>query len=150
MRLKQHAARMKTLAAMRELQRLRTEADAMKAAASLRARETALDEARLARDGDAGAWLEAVSTEALRPEIASLWSQRLLTREAEVRVAARDAKVAERERDRRNADHHAATLRRDTADGLSRAAWNEFARARDDRALQDALDIHASKGRKGR
>jgi len=96
------------------------------------------------------AWQESMSVNGVRPEIAGLWSQVLLRGEAGLRGAKSDVAAAESERDRRSAAYHAATMRRDVVDGLARKARDACARIKDEQVLQDVLDVHATKERRGR
>lgn len=150
MRLKQKAVQMKELAQVRGLQRLRSEAEAARAAAALATRNEALAQAEHERDAGAQAWLEAVSANAVSPEIAGLWSQVLRRREAAVGSAERNADQARRERDRCSEEFCAATMRCEVADDLAREAQGEYARQHEERVLQDALDAHAMRGRRER
>jgi hypothetical protein len=150
MRLERKAAQLKELAMVRGLQRLQAEAAAMRAASMLDERNTQLKAAERQCDADSQAWQETMSADSVRTELAGLWSQVLLRSETGLRSAKSNAVAAETERDRRSAAYHAATMRRDVMDGLARKARDAYARGKDEQILQDVLDAHKSKERRGR
>jgi hypothetical protein len=147
MKRRDATVQLKELTAIRDLQRLRAEGEAMKSAATLKARNAALSESEEAREASAQSWLSSVSSPSVDPEMAALWSADLRNRGAEVRRAAQDVETASEELGRSRTQSTAATLRRDAMKGLARKAEREDARRHDDAALQDALDRHALRRR---
>lgn len=150
MRLERKAAQLKELATVRALQRLQAEAAAMRAAVALEERNTALHAAERQCDDDLQAWQKTVSADSVRPEVAGLWSRVLVRDELGLRNAKSNVTAAEAERDHRSAAYHAATMRRDVMNGLARKARDAYARSKDEQVLQDVLDAHANKERRGR
>jgi len=150
MQLERKASELKELAMVRELQRLRAEAAALRAASLLDDRNRQLTAAQEQRDADVQAWQETISAEHMRSEIAGLWSQVLLRAEAGLRSATSSVTAAEAERDRRATAFQLATMRKDVVDGLARKARDACARKEDEQVLQDVLDAHATKVRRDR
>jgi len=132
--------RLKELVQVRDLQRLRAEGEAARAALEAKTRHAMLDESELARDASAERWRMAMSESAVMTELAALWSNDLKRRECDVGEAVRAKETADAQRARRARDYDAALARRDAIKELARKAEKADARKQDDAALQDALD----------
>lgn len=142
MRREREAAKLAEVAAIRRLQKLRAEADAEKAAAQRRAKDSVLEERRQERTQSEEGWTAAVSANSLPVENLGMWSAQLLKDEDRVRRATHDLTTAEREAKRRAQACHVATMRADAAEDLTQRARKQEKRQRDEIALQDALDRH--------
>jgi hypothetical protein len=136
------------LVLVRDLQRLRAESDAMKAATDVNAGKVALEKSEHAREASVESWHACLAQPNMPHEIAGLWSAEIMRRDALAGAAALRLDAARQELARRATEYDAATLRHDAIKGLARGAWKNDARKSDETALEDASDRHAARRRR--
>ncbi|HEY4116136.1 MAG TPA: hypothetical protein VGM17_18915 [Rhizomicrobium sp.] len=146
------SARVKQLAeiaGIREVQRTRSEADAMRAAADRALAELALSERRQQSQSVEDKWLASVTANSFSPELANLWASHAREAQAAVRKAAVEADRAGEELELRTSSFDRATARHDLAREAKRKAARKDTQKIEDAVLQDALDRHGQRRRVG-
>lgn len=136
------------IAAVRELQRLKAEAELAKAASRSRAENKAFDEAAEKKSLTEGNWSRAMAEPSLSLETARLWSSRLVADDGAMVAAEAKAARAERDKKGRGDELIAATRRLDDARKTQARLRRKQTQKREDAAVQDALDRHLQ--RRGR
>ncbi len=145
MRKSTDIAALRRIATVRDLQCVAAQSDAARAAAARDAKDEALAASEKQRAAAEHDWRAAILSPVMPVDTLPLWSSALLAREGDARRAGLDADAAQAELDRRRADWLAATQRHDIAKDLVRKSVKERQRDREERALQDAADLHVSR-----
>jgi hypothetical protein len=139
---------LREVVAVRELQRLRAQAETMKAASAVQASQVVLQACERERDTVAERWHDSLSASTVLPEMTVLWSRALRSLNDEAQRAAADERQATADLAQSSVNFGAATARRDAAESLARQAHKQDARKHEEGALQDALDRHALQKRR--
>ena len=147
MRRRGDHVQLKTIAAIRDLQRLAAENRAARAAAALREKESHRDDHERQRQSLEDSWTASLSEPSIDMSLSSLWSAALLRQETVVRECRRDAETAAADVKRRASDLHVATMRRDVAKDMAQSAVKARQRRLEEIALQDVADRHAQRRR---
>lgn len=137
---------LRAIVTVRNLQRLRAEAEVVRASALLSSRLNALLVSEQERDSAEEAWRTTLAAPSLVLERASLWSQALLRQETVVTDARREHTDSTNALRRKAADWHLAVTRCDSATDVVRTAQRKNAQRRDENALQNVLDRFGERG----
>jgi hypothetical protein len=137
---------LRAIVTVRNLQRLRAEAEVGRASALLSSRLDALLVSEQERDSAEEAWRATLAAPSLLLERASLWSRALLRQETVVEDARREHTASKNALRRRAADWHLAVTRSDSATDAVRTARRKNTERRDENALQDVLDRFGERG----
>lgn len=143
MRRREREKQLHQIAAIRALQSVTAEAEAIRASADLREKNAKKEECERALRNAEENWQSVLSAPSLAPEMIPLWSASLLSEDEELRRASRETALAASKVGRASAQWHAAIARRDKAKDLARAATKDRQRRREELALQNASDRHA-------
>ncbi len=137
---------LKRIAAIRDLQRAGAQAQAGRAAAALREKQSLHGDRERRRQSIEDGWAASLSTPPVQMETAALWSAALLQEDVGVRRASREVDTAAAELQRRTTGWHEATNRRDAAQDMARQAVKDCRHHREEAALQEAADRFAQRG----
>jgi hypothetical protein len=136
---------LKTVARVRELQRVAAQNKAAAAASVVREAERVLAEHKSQSDASAAGWSSAMQSARLDLMATSLWSVEVLRDEARVRQSSLEVQASLQERERRGADWASAQMRADAATKLADNAGRAKARSKEEAALQTAADRHLNR-----
>lgn len=143
MRPRGEASRLRTIAKIRDVQRMVAEADAGHAAASLRTKIDAVRQAEAVCGSSQEQWRIAVEGPAIRLDIMPLWSAHMAEDRDALRRASADADAADIAVKRCATAWRAAIAKRDAVDALAHEAAKNERRRREEADLQDAADRYA-------
>jgi hypothetical protein len=135
-------AKLRTIAAIRDMQAAAARAEAAKASAALDARKEVLADTETQRDVTVASWQAALAAPSLAIETLPLWAQEVMRQDVHVRSAERGVTVARADLDARAQDYQAATNRADLAHDIARKTAKEHAAERDEAALNAAADLY--------
>lgn len=134
---------MMDVAEIRDLQHLKAEMEASRAAADLRDRQSALKKSVQERDALEEAWRGSLHTRSYDLQMAILWSSALLQQEQQINVDQVEVDKAHARVGERSRDLHAARMRKNKADEMRVKAAKAAVAHKDDRRLAEATDGHA-------
>ena len=137
------------IAGIREVQRMRAETDAMRAATVRAEKERSLSDCERRSRSAHENWLEGVSATSFVPELVHLLARHVIGSDIAVHNVAAEADRAAEELSSRATAFHRAQVRQDLARDAARSAADRDIRRIDEAALQDALDRHAQRRRVG-
>ena len=140
-------AKLRAVAAIRDIQAVAARGDAAKASAALESRKDALADSEKHRDAVIEDWQAVLSAPSLAVETLPLWAREVMRQDAQVRVAEQDIAAARTELDARVADYQTATKRSDVAHEFARTTAKERAAERDEAALHLASDLYLQRRR---
>jgi hypothetical protein len=137
---------LRQIAIIRDLQSVAAKADALRAAAVRREADARLEDTQRERDAVEQHWQATLSAPSLDIQTLGWWSSALQRQDGVVQHAAREARNAGQELERRAENFHAATLRSDMARDVVRDFIADAATRRDEAAMQQASDRHLQRG----
>ncbi|MEI9930266.1 MAG: hypothetical protein WDM89_06875 [Rhizomicrobium sp.] len=148
MRRRQNAQHMTTtIAAIRELQRLRKEADLSRSVALWQASKNVLEDVREDRERLAVNWQQSIDRDVLSPELTALWAGELRRNELRILRAAINADHANAARQLSALTLNTATAHRDAAEDAARKARRRNDEEKEEARLQHVTDGYARRKR---